>query len=64
MEIQQIIKNDGRKYIFEKEYPNFYLYSDIKTGHKRCFTKFEIDFINKYGALTPTSYTGKYIKKQ
>ena len=37
MRIPKIISKGERVYIIEKEYPNFVLYKDMKTGVKECF---------------------------
>lgn len=37
MRIPKVIEKDGFVYIYEKEYPNFILYKNLKTGLKECF---------------------------
>ena len=50
MKIPKIFKKDRRKYIFEKKYPNFYLYKDTTTEVNRCFTKFDLGLTKKIEA--------------
>lgn len=42
MEIPKIIEKNEHIYIFEKRYPNYFLYKDMKTGVKECFHLFEL----------------------
>ena len=42
MKIPKIITRDDYVYIFEKEYPNYYLYRNLKTGAKECFQRFDL----------------------
>lgn len=37
MRIPKVISKGNNVFIFEKEYPNFFLYKDMKTGVKECF---------------------------
>ena len=69
MKIPKIVKKDRRKYIFEKKYPNFYLYSNTETGVKRCFSKFDLGLTKKieaekrkYNHLNRSNYSKELYK--
>lgn len=42
MRIPKVITRDDYVYILEKEYPNYCLYKNLKTGTKECFQRFDL----------------------
>jgi hypothetical protein len=40
-----ILKKGNKKYILEKMYPNYALYSDLEYGIKECFSFHELGMI-------------------
>lgn len=49
MKIPKIIKRGKRIYIFQKKYPNYFLYKDEKTGIQECFYLSDlIEFKNEH----------------
>jgi len=42
-----ILKKGNKKYILEKMYPNFALYSDLEYGVKECFSFHELGLIEE-----------------
>ena len=47
MEIPMMFKKNNQKYLIEKEYPNFVLYTNLSTGVKECFTRHELGLIQE-----------------
>lgn len=42
-----ILKKGNRKYILEKVYPRYALYSNMEYGYKECFTFHELGMIEE-----------------
>ena len=42
-----ILKKGDKKYILEKMYPNYALYSDLEYGVKECFSFHELGMIEE-----------------
>lgn len=42
-----ILKKGNKKYILEKMYPNYALYSDLEYGYKECFSFHELGMIEE-----------------
>lgn len=42
-----ILKKGNKKYILEKMYPNFALYSDLEYGVKECFSFYELGLVEE-----------------
>jgi hypothetical protein len=45
--VPRILKTKTKKYILEKMYPNFALYSDLETGLRECFSFHELGMIEE-----------------
>lgn len=56
MKAPKILKKGNKKYILEKMYPNYALYSDMEYGYKECFTFQEIGLIEEQ--VEPPKYYG------
>lgn len=56
MEIPKIIERDEHIYIFEKKYPNCFLYKDLKTGVRECFLPFDIFKQKNEDKARPTNW--------
>lgn len=50
-----ILKKGNKKYILEKMYPNYALYSDLEYGVKECFSFHELGMIEEM-AEPPKQY--------
>lgn len=42
MKIPKMIKKNKKIYVFEKKYPNYYMYKNRSTGIKECFSSFDL----------------------
>ena len=42
-----ILKKGKKKYILEKMYPNYALYSDLEYGYKECFSFDELGMLEE-----------------
>lgn len=42
MKIPKMIKKNKQIYVFEKKYPNYYMYQNRLTGVKECFSAFDL----------------------
>ena len=47
MEVPKIIKKGNRKYILDRTYPRYALYSNMEYGYKECFTYHELGMIEE-----------------
>ena len=52
----KIVKKGNKKYILEKVYPNYALYSDMEYGYKECFSFQELGLIEEM--IAPPKYYG------
>jgi hypothetical protein len=42
-----ILKKGKKKYILEKMYPNYALYSDLEYGYKECFSFYDLGLLEE-----------------
>ena len=54
MSLPMILKKDNKKYILEKVYKNYALYSDLEYGIKECFTFHELGIVEQ--VVEPEKY--------
>lgn len=62
MEVPKILKRENKKYILEKIYSNFALYTDLDTGIRECFTFYELGMIEEMIEPYKPAYKGGEIK--
>lgn len=60
-----ILKKGKKKYILEKMYPNYALYSDLEYGYKECFNFYELGMLEeKIKPSTNIRPENYYLKKK
>lgn len=47
MKIPKYIRKGNRRYEFVKKYPNYYLYQDVETKVKRCYSKYDLGLVKE-----------------